>query len=119
MEEFWRDERYNFLSQLGTVITAHHLNDCVETYLWSSIHGNPKIIPSIRNNVIRPFLATPKIELINWCIRKNINWCEDTSNDDVKYQRNFIRKVVVPQAYKVNPGLDKVVKKMVLDACKP
>jgi len=117
-EEHWRDERYKFLNNLGTVITAHHLDDCIETYLFGAMHGTPKLIPYVRGNVVRPFLATPKSEFYNWCLRKNLEFCYDTSNDDDKYMRNYIRKHVVPHAYKVNPGIDKVVKKMVLDAYK-
>jgi tRNA(Ile)-lysidine synthase TilS/MesJ len=37
---------------------------------------------------------------------------EDESNNDLKYMRNLIRHKIVPEALKVNPGLDKVVKKM-------
>jgi len=117
-EEHWRDERYKFLDNLGTVVTAHHLDDCIETYLFSALHGTPKLIPSTRGNVIRPFLTTPKSEFFNWCLRKNLEFCYDTSNDNDKYMRNYIRKHVVPHAYHVNPGIDKVVKKMVLDASK-
>lgn len=112
-EEFWRIERYNFLSTLGTVVTAHHLDDCVETYIWSALHGKPTIPKIHRGNVIRPFLTTPKSKFIDWCVRKNIQWCEDTSNSDEKYTRNYIRKNLIPHALKVNPGLSKVVKKII------
>lgn len=115
IEEFWRNKRYEFLCRdgMGPVITAHHLDDCVETYLWSCMHGTPKVIPLTRNNVIRPFLTTPKSEFISWCNRKGLEWCEDLSNADEKYTRNYIRKNLVPHALKVNPGLHTVVKKIV------
>jgi tRNA(Ile)-lysidine synthase len=112
-EEFWREERYNFLSTLGPVITAHHLDDCVETYLWSAMHGKPKVPKLTRGNVLRPFLTTPKAELVDWCKRKNIDWCEDQSNQNEKYTRNYVRKNLVPHALHVNPGLYKTVKKFV------
>ena len=118
MEEHWRDERYKFFNNFQTVVTAHHLDDCIETYIWSSLHGNPKLIPLSRNNVIRPFLTTPKSEFFNWCLRKNLSFCYDKSNEDDKYIRNYIRKHLVPHAFHVNPGLDKVVKKLIEDACK-
>ena len=118
MEEHWRDERYKFLNNFPTVITAHHLDDCIETWLWSSMHGKPTLIPYERGNVIRPFLTTPKSEFFDWCMRKNLPFCYDTSNDDDSYTRNYIRKYITPHAYRVNPGLDKVVKKLVTDAYK-
>lgn len=112
-EEFWREERYQYLATLGPVITAHHLDDCVETYLWSAMHGKPKLPNLVRGNVIRPFLTTPKIEFINWCQRKQLSWCEDLSNEDERYTRNYIRKNLVPHALHVNPGLHKVISKMI------
>lgn len=117
LEEHWRNERYNFLDSLGEslgpVVTAHHLDDCVETYIWSSLHGKAKVIPHKRNNVIRPFLTTKKSELIKWCERKNIEWCTDNSNKDDSFTRNYIRNNLIPHALHVNPGLHKVVKKIV------
>ena len=113
-EEFWRNERYRFLESLDTpIVTAHNLDDCVETYLYGSLHGQPKVIPHQRNNILRPFLTTPKYEFVSWCKRKGISWCEDTSNRDTKYMRNYIRHEIVPRAFQVNPGLDTVVRKIV------
>lgn len=115
IEEFWRDERYKFLESLETqVITGHNLDDCVETYLHSALHGSPKVIPLRRNNIARPFITTSKSQFIDWCKRKNISWCEDLSNQDTKYMRNYIRHELMPHALKVNPGLSKTVKKIIL-----
>lgn len=117
MEEHWRNERYEFLDSigdtLGLIVTGHNLDDCVETYVWSSLHGQPKVIPIKRHTVVRPFLTTPKSEFVNWCERKSINWCHDNSNDDTKYMRNYVRTQLMPHALHVNPGLHTVVKKIV------
>ena len=112
-EEHWRDQRYTFLQTLGPVITAHHLDDCVETYIHSALNGTPKVIPMIRNNVLRPFLTTRKSEFISWCQRHNVPWIEDSSNQDSKYMRNYIRNELMPHALRVNPGLHTLVKKVV------
>ena len=116
-EEHWRNERYDFLDSfgdsLGPIITGHHLDDCVETYLWSSIHGQAKVIPAKRNNVVRPFLTTNKKEFTKWCEQKSIDWCHDNSNDDTKYMRNYVRTHLMPHALHINPGLHTVVKKIV------
>jgi tRNA(Ile)-lysidine synthase len=113
-EEFWRNQRYAWLTTLqGHVITAHHLDDCVETYLWSMMHGTAKVIPYRRNNVIRPFLVTPKSELVDWAKKNSVPWIEDSSNQDTKYMRNYIRHELVPHALRVNPGLHKVVARKV------
>jgi tRNA(Ile)-lysidine synthase len=115
-EEHWRNERYAFLENFEYVVTGHHLNDCIETYIWSTMHGTPKVIPDTRKNVHRPFLLNPKQEFIDWCNRKELNWCHDYSNENTDYMRNYIRKHVVEHAYHINPGIEKVVKKLILNA---
>ena len=112
-EEYWRRERYEFLSGLGPVVTCHHLDDCVETYLWSMMHGTAKVIPYRRNKVVRPFLLTPKEELIDWANRNQVPWVNDESNKDTKFMRNYVRHERVPHAVHVNPGLAKVVARKV------
>ena len=119
IEEHWRDERYKFFDNFQTVVTAHHLDDCIETYLFGALHGTPKLIPMQRNNVIRPFLTTSKLDFFDWVMRKDLPFCHDTSNDDDKYKRNYIRQHIVPHAFKVNPGIDKVIKKMILESLNP
>lgn len=113
LEEHWRDERYAFLSQFETVVTGHNLDDCVETYLWSMMHGTAKVIPLYRNNIVRPFLTTSKKSFVKYCILKNQEWYEDKSNQDQKHMRNFVRHTLLPNALHVNPGLHKVVKRIV------
>jgi tRNA(Ile)-lysidine synthase len=117
-EEWWRTCRYRFLDDLGDtlgpIVTAHHLDDCVETYLWSALHGKAKVIPHRRNNVVRPFLTTSKMDFFQWCERHSVTWSNDPSNNDTKYTRNYVRYHIVPHAMEVNPGLPTTVKKIVL-----
>ena len=114
LEEYWRDMRYKFLANCGeTVVSGHHLDDAVETYLWGCMHGTPKVPQIYKSNVVRPFLTTRKQELIDWCVRKNVPWIEDKSNQNTDFTRNYIRKELMPHALHVNPGLHKVVKKIV------
>lgn len=114
-EEHWRNQRYDWFSTLeGTVVTAHHLDDAVETWVWSSMHGQPKLPEIYRGNVFRPFLTTTKMELMNWCINKNVPWFDDVSNQDTKYMRNYVRHVAMPVVQKINPGIQKTIKKKLL-----
>jgi tRNA(Ile)-lysidine synthase len=115
-EEFWRNQRYKFFHSFDQdVITCHHLDDCVETWIWSSMHGEGKIIPYRNRNVIRPFRLNRKGEFVNWCRSHSVPWIEDTSNEDTKYMRNYIRKELIDKCLVVNPGLFKVVRKKVLE----
>jgi len=116
VEEYWRSERYKFLDTLDApVVTAHHLDDAVETWVWASMHGQPKLPEIYRNNVIRPFLTTPKKQLVDWCIKKNVPWYDDTSNLDTKYMRNYVRHEAMPVVQKINPGIQKTIKKKLLN----
>lgn len=122
-EEFWRIERYKFLHSFTdyTIATAHHLDDAAETYLWGCLHGAPRTIHPRQpgpdgkpTNIVRPFLLTPKQDLVDWCHRKKVPYVNDPSNADTKYSRNRIRHNIMPEALKVNPGLLTVVRKHLL-----
>lgn len=113
-EEFWRNERHGFFTKFHMVVTAHHLDDALESWIFSSLHGEPKLIPYKSGNVLHPFLVTPKTELIGWAKKRNLEWVEDETNKDTRYTRNRIRHHIVPEALKVNPGLHKVIKKKYL-----
>jgi tRNA(Ile)-lysidine synthase len=114
-EEYWRKERYKFLHSIDdVVITAHHLGDAVETWLFSSLCGNPKLIPYKNCNVVRPFLPTRKEAFISWCDRKDIPYVTDPSNEDTRYTRNLIRHELMPRVLMVNPGIHKTIKKKIL-----
>ncbi len=110
-EEYWRTERYNFFRKLKVVLTAHHLGDAVEWWIFTSLHGCGKLMPSQNGNVLRPLLATPKSEIKNWAERKGIQYIDDPSNDSRDYMRNIIRHDIVPHALEVNPGLETVIRK--------
>jgi len=113
-EKIWSDLRYEFFSEFDfPIITCHHLDDCVETYLFSCMRGFQSVIPYSRGNVIRPFLLNEKKVFEKWCNDKNVKFIQDESNFSVDYSRNRIRHNIVPEALKVNPGLKTVVRKMV------
>lgn len=117
-EENWRDCRYDFISRYsdkGTILQAHHLNDAVETYIMTALHGKPRVIP-YRNeeyNVIRPFLATPRREIQKWAENNGVEWIEDPSNKDEKHDRNFVRHTLLPYIKRISPGIETIVETMV------
>ena len=113
-EKIWSDLRYEFFSQFDfPIMTCHHLDDCVETYLFSCLRGFQSVIPYSRGNVIRPFLLNEKSVFEKWCKQKVVPFIQDQSNDCLDYSRNRIRHNILPESLKVNPGLKTVVKKMI------
>ena len=118
LEEFWRDERYDFLQRVGSdyTITCHHLDDCVETWLMSSFHGQSKLIPYQRNkNIFRPFLMTSKNSIKQYCKNKKVDWIEDPSNQKTNFMRNHVRHNVMPQVLKVTPGIRNTIRKKLIE----
>lgn len=115
LEEYWRIERYKFLQSVDfPVITCHHLDDVVETWILSAINGQTKTIKYQHNNVIRPFLTTRKREFIKWCTNNKLRWIEDYTNNDVARPRNRVRHNIIPEIELINPGIHKVVYKRVM-----
>ena len=118
MEEFWRDERYNFFDRIDTkfLITCHHLDDVVETWIMSSMHGKSKLIPYKRSkNIYRPFLMTSKKIIKKYAERKNVDWIEDPSNERTDYIRNHIRHNLMPGILKINPGIRTMIRKKLIE----
>lgn len=121
-EDYWRRERYSFLRGFNEhFITCHHLTDAVETWVWTSLHGDGKLIPIKDELVIRPFLMTTKEELQNFYYSHgspNLDIVSDPSNTDTKYMRNYMRRHVMPHIRHINPGIDTVIRKKYLNLIK-
>ena len=117
VEQWWREQRYRFLDAglfgTNTVVTCHHLDDCVETWVWSSLNGTGKIIPYRRGNVVRPFRLTRKRDFEYWCSFNQVPYIEDDTNQDLRYTRNYIRHELMPHVLRVNPGIHKTISKKV------
>ncbi len=82
------------------VLTAHHMDDQVETILMRLLSGSPLYrlegIRLERGRIFRPFLHVEK-ELINAYIDESGLSCSyDSTNSDIRYKRNFIRKNILP-----------------------
>lgn len=122
-EDFWREKRYEFFSRFarGPVVTAHHLDDAVETWMFTAVHGKPRLIPQIRSIpdsdliVIRPFLSTRKEVLVDWCDRKEVPYVIDPTNETGSNARAKMRRNLIPAALEINPGIHKVIRKKILE----
>lgn len=114
-EEYLRTERIKFFREYGKdIISCHHLNDCIEQWIFSCANGNPKIIPYRTRNVFKPFLLNTKADIYEYANKYDLLWAEDFTNLDFKYKRNYIRHNVVDKFKEINPGIEKVIRKKVL-----
>lgn len=115
-----RELRYNWFEQIRKenhyhcVVTAHHLDDQLETVLLNMTKGTGiKGLSGMQPKtgfVVRPLLEVSKQEIMTYANEKNIPFREDSSNTTDDYQRNLIRHQVVPQLQKINPSLHQTVK---------
>lgn len=124
LEDFWRRSRYKFLYESlndgDTIVTAHHLNDAIETWVWSSMHGESKLIQPSQTidyhgkTIVlrRPFLLNNKKTMADFV--SDIDIVLDESNNNNKLIRNYIRNVMMDNVLVVNPGIEKTIRKKYL-----
>ena len=93
--------------ELDYVLTAHHADDALETFVINLSRGTGidglSGIPSKYGNVVRPLLPFSREELAVFARDNNLRWREDSSNSDTKYLRNQIRKEIVPRLKELHP----------------
>jgi len=111
--QLWaRELRYNFFKRiqekenLEFLVTAHHLNDQLETFIInlskaSGIKGLSGI-PANDHKILRPLLHFSKEEVYNFAAKNQIEFREDLSNKKSDYLRNKIRNEVVPKLLETN-----------------
>ncbi len=101
-----RKLRYEWFEELinkgkhDFIVTAHHLDDQLETFIINSIRGTGIDglvgIPDKINEIIRPLLMISKEEIIEFSKVNKIKYRKDSSNDKEDYLRNKIRHSVIP-----------------------
>jgi tRNA(Ile)-lysidine synthase len=109
-----RELRYDWFETLlsagpaRVVVTAHQLDDNIETMLMNffkgtGIAGMRGMLPR-QGNVVRPLLFARRGQLREFSIAAGLNWVEDSSNLSDKYTRNYFRHQVIPLIEQVYPG---------------
>jgi tRNA(Ile)-lysidine synthase len=84
------------------IVTAHHQDDQAETLLLQLFRGaGIKGLAAMGANddarrLLRPLLTVSHEALQNYAMEHGIRWCEDESNQDTQYERNFVRHEVMP-----------------------
>lgn len=98
-EELARERRYDFLRLLARqhdarIITAHHLDDVVETIVINIERGTGWRGLAVLNasDIERPLLRKTKQELYAYAIENSLEWVEDETNSLDAYHRNRVRK---------------------------
>ena len=111
-----RNRRYQRIADIlepGDVyLTAHHADDQAETLLLNLVRGaglqGMAAIPECRGVgsgwVFRPLLAFHRQDLEHYLEQRGLEWCTDPSNEDRRYDRNFLRHDILPLLEQRWPG---------------
>ncbi len=103
-----REARYQVLRDYATagalVLLAHHQDDQAETLLLQMLRGagpaGAGAMPSVRDwgeaQLARPLLHLPREVLEAYATRYELAFVEDPSNQELRYNRNFLRHEVAP-----------------------
>ena len=95
-------------NQLDYLVTAHHLDDTIETFLINFIRGTGLEgltgIPAENGKIIRPLLPFSREEIEHYATENKVQWREDSSNASDKYVRNKLRHNIVPTLKELNTG---------------
>ena len=105
LESEFREKRYRFFKEVikeaGVLFLGHHLNDQVETFFMRLFQGRgifPMSHKSKRDGlmIFRPFIELDKQTLRQYVENVEFEFIEDPSNQDLSYDRNYIRNVLSP-----------------------
>ncbi|MUH37183.1 tRNA lysidine(34) synthetase TilS [Zobellia amurskyensis] len=109
-----RELRYRWFAEvmhendIKTLVTAHHVDDSLETFLINLSRGTGidglSGIPEKTDTLSRPLLRFSRSQILEYAESQNLKWREDASNADTKYLRNKIRHKIVPLLKDLNPS---------------
>lgn len=125
LEQAARTARYAVFTKLlnataGVILTAHHLDDQVETQLFRLMRGTGmRGLAGIQRqrvlgggSLVRPFLGTTRADLLAYAKQEDLDWIEDDSNADERLDRNYLRHLVVPVLASRWPGYRKNMQRL-------
>ncbi|MFI5124341.1 MAG: tRNA lysidine(34) synthetase TilS [Chitinophagales bacterium] len=110
-----RDLRYRWFEEVLAndprhyrfILTAHHLDDNIETMLMHFFRGTGiaglRGMQAKQGKLVRPLLGFPKSLLKSFAEDQQLSWVEDSSNESDKYTRNYFRNQLIPEVEAVFP----------------
>lgn len=116
-------------ANISHIVTAHHLDDCVESYLLNCFRGQPafqpmKLIGNFSNfQILHPFLLSQKKALEQFvnCYKDKIGYASRfVVNDDTNLQikgsrRNWIRNIIIPNLRKQQINLQPYCRERIME----
>jgi tRNA(Ile)-lysidine synthase len=108
LEAVARHARYaafgEFLQDQDMLLLAHHQNDQAETLLLQMLRGSgvnglacmPAITQVNNNWLARPLLGQTRESIEHYAREQQLSWIDDPSNQETRFDRNFLRHDIMP-----------------------
>ena len=122
MEDYLRNQRYEKIFESmndgEALVLAHHIDDQIETFFYRVFRGSSPIGLSCikefstrsEKMICRPLLSISKKIILDSCKTLKIKFVDDETNNDISFDRNYIRNKIIPVIKNRWPGLNKVMK---------
>lgn len=119
LEEAAREARYqafeSCLNDNDLLLMAHHADDQAETVLFRLVRGTgvaglggmPVSRALGKGALYRPFLNFSRQQLETWAAEQAVDWIEDPSNQDQRFDRNYLRRAIIPALKARWPSLNR------------
>ena len=119
-----REQRYKKFKEIildnECLLTAHHLDDQIETTLFRIFRGTGLDgLRSIRKKakfgkglLCRPLINIPREAIEQYAKLNDIKWIEDPSNNNIYFDRNYLRNNIVPSIKKRWPNAQKTITRL-------
>ena len=95
------------------VAIAHNSGDTIETFFINLVRGTGVRgltgISAMRNRIIRPIMQSSREDILNYAAENGVKWRDDSSNSGVKYLRNKLRHIVIPQFKEIEPDFENIM----------
>ncbi len=123
-----RAARYEALAEMlepgEVLLTAHHADDQLETQLYRLLRGTGvKGMRSISEyakfgsgSLARPLLGMQRAKIRELAALWELQWLEDPSNADLRFDRNWLRQAVLPQLLERWPQAASAAQRLALAA---
>ncbi len=117
LEALAREQRYLALAKLidtkTALVTAQHENDQAETVLLQlmrgagvkGLSGMPAIKDFSSGLHLRPLLNSSRDEIEAYAKAHQLSWIEDSSNQQLDFDRNFLRHKILPELISRRKGV--------------
>jgi tRNA(Ile)-lysidine synthase len=121
VEEAARVARYDALrSQLQSgelLLTAQHADDQLETVLLALLRGAgpaglaamPAVATFGAGKLLRPLLDVSRAQLASYATAAALEWVEDPTNEQQRFDRNYLRAAVIPRLKERWPSVAQTV----------